>query len=190
MTPHVKYVSICVQREITLNSGKEISAPQIIQGREFTTRDITSFTYQVICWREFTIFLFSVLPHCFFPCLSLWFLFPVSDFFISFLPPWGERNARIYPPVILQRLIFHLPNTYFAVKKGKNTGKSCWGKNMPFIQEGWGKKGLRIRIQAFFSSWIRIKESQICQKLFVIKQNFNKLWGENAKFLLNVQGYK
>ena len=49
--PHmyIKYVSVCDQREITLNSGKEISAPQIIQGREFTTRDITSFTYQVMC---------------------------------------------------------------------------------------------------------------------------------------------
>ena len=36
---------VYVQREITLNSGKEISAPQIIQGREFTTREITSFIF-------------------------------------------------------------------------------------------------------------------------------------------------
>ena len=42
MTQHVQYVSVYVQREITLNSGKEISAPQIIQGREFMARDITS----------------------------------------------------------------------------------------------------------------------------------------------------
>ena len=45
MTQHVQYVSVYVQREITLNSGKEISAPQIIQGREFTTREITSFIF-------------------------------------------------------------------------------------------------------------------------------------------------
>ena len=45
MTQHVQYVPVYVQREITLNSGKEISAPQIIQGREFTTSEITSFIF-------------------------------------------------------------------------------------------------------------------------------------------------
>ena len=45
MTQHVQYVPVYVQREITLNSGKEISAPQIIQGREFTTREINSFIF-------------------------------------------------------------------------------------------------------------------------------------------------
>ena len=102
MTPHVKYVSICVQREITLNSGKEISAPQIIQGREFTTRDITSFTYQVMCWREFTIsrlfffFLsFLIIFSLSFPLISL----PCFWFFDFFSPPLrGGGNAKIYSP--------------------------------------------------------------------------------------------
>ena len=103
MTPHVQYVSVCVQREITLNSGKEISAPQIIQGREFTTRDITSFTYQVMCWREFTIsrlfffFLsFLIIFSLSFPLISL----PCFWFFYFFSPPLrGGGNARIYAPV-------------------------------------------------------------------------------------------
>ena len=101
MTPHVKYVSICVQREITLNSGKEISAPQIIQGREFTTRDITSFTYQVMCWREFTIsrlfffFLsFLIIFSLSFPLISL----PCFWFFYFFPPPLrGEKRQNIRP---------------------------------------------------------------------------------------------
>ena len=35
-------LSIREKKPITLNSGKEVSAPQIIQGREFMARDITS----------------------------------------------------------------------------------------------------------------------------------------------------
>ena len=102
MTPHVKYVSICVQREITLNSGKEISAPQIIQGREFTTRDITRFTYQVMCWREFTIsrlfffFLsFLIIFSLSFPLISL----PCFWFFYFSSPPLrgGGKRQNIFP---------------------------------------------------------------------------------------------
>ena len=103
MTPHVKYVSICVQREITLNSGKEISAPQIIQGREFTTRDITRFTYQVMCWREFTIsrlfffFLsFLIIFSLSFPLISL----PCFWFFDFFPPPWGGGETPKYIPLV------------------------------------------------------------------------------------------
>ena len=33
-------------------------------------------------------------------------------------------------------------------------------------------------------------KSQICQKLFIFEQNFNKFKAENAKFLLNVQGFE
>ena len=102
MTPHVKYVSICVQREITLNSGKEISAPQIIQGREFTTRDITSFTYQVMCWREFTIsrlfffFLsFLIIFSLSFPLISL----PCFWFFDFFSPPLRGGETPKYIPL-------------------------------------------------------------------------------------------
>ena len=65
-------LSLREKKSITLNSGKEVSAPQIIQGREFMARDITSFMYRLIRGREFTIFsLFSVLPHFRFPSLSL-----------------------------------------------------------------------------------------------------------------------
>ena len=104
MTPHVKYVSICVQREITLNSGKEISAPQIIQGREFTTRDITRFTYQVMCWREFTIsrlfffFLsFLIIFSLSFPLISL----PCFWFFDFFPPPLRGGETPKYTPLFL-----------------------------------------------------------------------------------------
>ena len=34
-----------------------------------------------------------------------------------------------------------------------------------------------------------IKESQICQKLFVFEQNVNKFEGENAKYLLSLRHF-
>ena len=47
------------------------------------------------------------------------------------------------------------------------------------LYQGCGSGSGRIR--DFFSSWIRIRiqESQICQKLFIFEQNFNKFHGEN-----------
>ena len=134
MTPHVKYVSICVQREITLNSGKEISAPQIIQGREFTTRDITRFTYQVMCWREFTIsrlfffFLsFLIIFSLSFPLISLpcfWFF----DFFSP--PPEGGGNAKIYSPVSQSFLIYldHVIGDLYTIR---------WKRSVNFWPTHW-----------------------------------------------------
>ena len=94
---------VCVQREMAPNSGKEISAPQIIQGREFTTRSSKTgyiptqqgyyrFTSNYLCKRihnfSFPSFIpFFVHPRFRFPSLSLWFLFPVSG-------RWSGSNGR------------------------------------------------------------------------------------------------
>ena len=48
----------------------------------------------------------------------------------------------------------------------------------------------RIRIRLENNGSGSGSKSQICQKLFIFEQNFNKCKDENAKFLLNVQGFE
>ena len=48
----------------------------------------------------------------------------------------------------------------------------------------------RIRIRLENNGSGSGSKSQICQKLFIFEQNFNKFKAENAKFLLNVQGFE
>ena len=48
----------------------------------------------------------------------------------------------------------------------------------------------RIRIRLENNGSGSGSKNQICQKLFIFEQNFNKFKAENAKFLLNVQGFE
>ena len=54
----------------------------------------------------------------------------------------------------------------------------------PYGSVSFGR--IRIRFRRSGSG----SRSQICQKLFIFEQNFNKCKAENAKFLLNVQGFE
>ena len=48
----------------------------------------------------------------------------------------------------------------------------------------------RIRIRIHLENNGSGSRSQICQKMFIFEQNFNKFKAKNAKFLLNVQGFE
>ena len=54
----------------------------------------------------------------------------------------------------------------------------------PYGSVSFGR--IRIRFRRSGSG----SRSQISQKLFIFEQNFNKCKDENAKFLLNVQGFE
>ena len=79
-----------------------------------------------------------------------------------------------------------------------------WRRYRPGLQKkSTGKHDFDTKLQTFLAVlWIRIRirfrqsgsgsgsRSQISQKLFIFEQNFNKCKDENAKFLLNVQGFE
>ena len=68
----------------------------------------------------------------------------------------------------------------------RNTATSSVVDPDPYGSVSFGRIRIRFRRSGSGSG----SRSQICQKLFIFEQNFNKFYAENAKFLLNIQGFE